>query len=126
MERQPHTFSRTRAVLRHLAPCAPSHLTRTRALLLDQQLTTCTTPPSPGMLRQIVVAIRHLAGPAWLEANADNPAVRAFANLDTTPLPPPLPLLDQILARCLEARFIPLPPAPPEFSQVRQASKESK
>ena len=119
-------FSRTRAVLRHVAQHAPGHLTRTRALLLDQQLTTCTTPPSPGMLRQVIVAIRHLAGPAWLEANADNPAVSAFANLDAPPRPPPPPLLDQILARCLEARFIPPPPAPPEFSRVRQASKEAK
>jgi hypothetical protein len=119
-------FSRTRTVLRHITQHAPSHLTRSRALLLDHQLTTCTTPPSPGMLRQIVVAIRQLAGPAWLEANADSPAISAFANLDTTPIPPPLPLLDQILARCLEARFIPPPPAPPEFSRVRQASKEAK
>jgi hypothetical protein len=99
-------LSQTRAALRDIGQHAPTPLTRHRALLLDQLAAhITTTAPSAGMLRQIVIAIRDLAGPAWLAAHASEPAVRAFARLDSTPTPPPLPVLDHTLARCLRARF---------------------
>lgn len=57
-------LSRTRAVVRDIAQHAPTALVRHRALLLDQLAAGITsTVPSAGMLRQIVVAIRDLAGP---------------------------------------------------------------
>ncbi|HEY3956420.1 MAG TPA: hypothetical protein VGM53_23880 [Streptosporangiaceae bacterium] len=99
-------LSRTRAVVRDIAQHAPTALVRHRALLFDQLAAGITsTAPSAGMLRQIVIAIRDLAGPAWLAAHASEPAVHAFTRLDTTPTPPPLPVLDHTLARCLQARF---------------------
>lgn len=102
-------LSQTSAAARSIARHTPVGLTRTRALLLDQQLATCATSPAPGMLRQIVIAIRDLAGPAWLARHASDPAVRAFMALDAMPAPPPLPILDHTLARCLQARFSPQP-----------------
>lgn len=99
-----HTSATARSIARH----TPVALTRTRALLLDRQLATCTTGPTPGMLRQIVIAVRDLAGPAWLARHASDPAISAFAALDTIPTPPPLPILDHTLARCLQARFSPV------------------
>lgn len=101
-------LNQTHAALRHITQHAPASLTRTRALLLGQQLTTCTTsPPTSGMLRQIVIAVRNLVGPGWLAGQASNPAISAFTALDSTPVPPPLPALDHILADCLWARFGP-------------------
>jgi hypothetical protein len=111
------TLSHTSAAARSIAQHTPTALTRTRALLLDRQLATCTTEPTPGMLRQIVIAIRDLAGPAWLTRHASDPAISAFTSLDTTWAPPPLPVLDHILACCLQARFSPphaQPPSDPE------------
>jgi len=107
------SLSQTHATLRGIAQHAPANRTRVRALLLDQLLTHAPTPLSPGMLRQVVIAIRDLAGPAWLAAHASDPAVSAFTALDTTPAPPPLTVLDHILAHCLQARFTPAAPADP-------------
>lgn len=98
-------LTRTRALAYQIAEHAPAALTRHRALLLAQQLTASPAALTPGMLRQIVIAIRALAGPGWLTASADRPAVSAFTRLDTLPAPPPLPVLDHILTQCLEARF---------------------
>jgi hypothetical protein len=99
-------LSQTRAAVRDIAQHAPTALARHRALLLGQLTADITrTAPSAGTLRQIVIAIRDLVGPAWLAAHASEPAVRAFTRLDTTPTPPPLPVLDHTLARCLQARF---------------------
>jgi hypothetical protein len=98
-------LSQTRAVVRDIAQHAPSALTRHRALLLDQLTGYVTTTPPAGMLRQIIVAIRDLAGPAWLAAHASEPAIRALTHLDTTPTAPPLPVLDHTFARCLQARY---------------------
>jgi hypothetical protein len=110
-------LTQTRAAVHDIAQHAPVALTRTSALLLDQQLrTTCTGTPPPGALRQVVIAIRHLAGPGWLDAHAEDPGISAFTRLDPTPEPPPLPVLDHILARCLQTRFGPAsttqPPQP--------------
>jgi hypothetical protein len=55
------------------------------------------------LLRELVIITSRLAGPSWLEANADRTA--AFTALLVTPEPPPLAELDQILARVLSDRF---------------------
>ena len=96
-------LTKTKAAARSLCEHAPTTLARSRAELLCDQLTTCDT--SPALLRQVVIAIRDLTGPCWLTANADHPDVRAFSHLDTMPSPPPPPVLDAILARCLLTRF---------------------
>ena len=55
------------------------------------------------LLRDVVITIGSLAGRTWLEANADRTA--AFTALQVTSEPPPLPELDQVLARVLADRF---------------------
>ena len=55
------------------------------------------------LLRDLVIITARLAGRAWLAANADSTAV--FTALYATLQPPPLPELDQILARVLADRF---------------------
>ena len=57
----------------------------------------------PALLRDLVIITARLAGRAWLNANADSTA--AFTALQATLQPPPLPELDQILARVLSDRF---------------------
>ncbi len=57
----------------------------------------------PGLLRDLVILTGRLAGRTWLEANAERTA--AFTALRVTPLPPPLPQLDQVLSSVLAARF---------------------
>jgi hypothetical protein len=57
----------------------------------------------PALLRDLVIITAKLAGRTWLEANADRTA--AFTALHATPAPPPLPELDQILARVLADRW---------------------
>lgn len=107
------SLSQTSTVLRGIAQHAPTNLTRTHALLLYQLLIRATTALSPGVLRQVVIAIGDLVGPGWLSAHASDPAISAFTALDSTPAPPPLPVLDHTLARCLQARFTPVPATPP-------------
>lgn len=88
------TLSQTRAAAGYLTRHAPAALTRSRALLLEEKLTACGNPlptvaaPSPGLLRQIVIAVRDLAGPAWLHARTGDPGIHAFTSLDS---PPPHP-----------------------------------
>ncbi|HEY1914432.1 MAG TPA: hypothetical protein VGH27_02550 [Streptosporangiaceae bacterium] len=106
-------LTRTRALAYQIAEHAPAALTRHRALLLAQQLTASPAALTPGMLRQIVIAIRALTSPGWLAAHADHAAVSGFTHLDTLSAPPPLPVLDHILARCLETRFGPAAHATP-------------
>jgi len=57
----------------------------------------------PALLRDLVIITARLAGRAWLEARTDSAA--AFTALQATWEPPPLPELDQILARLLSDRF---------------------
>jgi hypothetical protein len=114
-------LTQTSAAARDIAQHAPVAVTRARALLLDQQLAACATGPAPGVLRQIVIAIRDLAGPAWLTHHASDPAIRAFTALDAMPAPPPLPILDHTLARCLQARFTPRPGQEPSQPAVPQS-----
>jgi hypothetical protein len=64
----------------------------------------------PALLRDLVIITARLAGRAWLETNADSAA--ALTALQATWQPPPLPELDQILARVLSDRFrLPSPTA---------------
>ena len=64
----------------------------------------------PALLRDLVIITARLAGRTWLEANTDSTA--AFTALQATWQPPPLPDLDQILARMLSDRFaLPAPTA---------------
>jgi hypothetical protein len=111
------TLSQTLAAAGYLTRHAPAALTRSRALLLEEKLIACGNPlsnaaaPSPGLLRQIVIAVRDLAGPAWLHAHAGDPGIHAFTSLDSTPTPPSPLVLDEILTRCLRARFGPHLPA---------------
>jgi hypothetical protein len=55
------------------------------------------------LLRDLVIITARLAGQAWLDAQADSTA--AFTALQATWRPPPLPELDQIVARVLSDRF---------------------
>ena len=57
----------------------------------------------PALLRDLVIITARLAGRARLDAHADSTA--AFTALQETWQPPPLPGLDQILARLLSDRF---------------------
>ena len=57
----------------------------------------------PALLRDLVIITTKLAGRSWLEAHADTTG--AFTALHVTVQPPPLPELDEILARVLSDRF---------------------
>jgi len=60
-----------------------------------------------GLLRDLVLAARDLAGPAWLAAVGDDPGIAAFTALQATPAPPSPAGLDAIISRVLWARFPP-------------------
>jgi len=64
-----------------------------------------------GVLRDLVLAARDLAGPAWLAAASDDPDIAAFTALQATPVPPAPAELDEIISRVLRARFAPPGPA---------------
>jgi hypothetical protein len=63
----------------------------------------------PALLRDLVIITARLAGRAWLEAHPES--VATFTALYATRRPPPLPELDQVLARLLSNRFGLAPPA---------------
>jgi len=63
----------------------------------------------PALLRDLVIITARLAGRAWLDAHAGSTA--AFTAVQASSQPPPLPELDQILARVLSDRFGLPPPA---------------
>jgi hypothetical protein len=60
-----------------------------------------------GLLRDLVLAARDLAGPSWLAAASDDPDIAAFTALQATPAPPSPAELDEIISRVLWARFPP-------------------
>lgn len=111
------TLSKTHMAARYLAQNAPAALTRSRALILDQALIACESSlasgqaPSAGLLRQVVIAVRDLTRPAWLDASTGHPDVLALTGLASAASQPPAPVLDEILSGCLQARFTPGPPA---------------
>ena len=89
--------------------CPPDARRQVGDLLLALAAVECHASMSgpalvpPALLRDLVVITARLAGRAWLEASTDGAA--AFTALQATRPPPPLPELDQILARVLSDRF---------------------
>ena len=108
------TFRKTRTALAFISRHTRSDITRIRALALGALLDTVTTGEVPDgggtLFRDLVIATRDLAGAAWLDANADDPDIRAFTALDAAAEPPSAEALDEILSAVLWARFGPAPP----------------
>ncbi len=111
-------FPKTRAAAGYAARHARSELARARAAILLARLDACEdllpggdgdVPAAlHGLLRDLVLAARDLAGPAWLAAVGDDPGIAAFTALQATPAPPSPAELDEIISRVLWARFPPL------------------
>ena len=103
----PKTISATDTLLRSTP--APDVRHQAGNLLLALAAVEChvsvggPVPMLPSLLRDLVILTARLAGRTWLEANAGSSA--AFTALQATVQPPPLPELDQILARVLSDRF---------------------
>ena len=96
--------------------CPPDARSQAGDLLLTLAAVECRASVGgpaavpPALLRDVVIITAKLAGRAWLDAHADRTA--AFTALQATWQPPPLPELDQILARVLSDRFaLPWPAA---------------
>ena len=114
-------FPKTRAAAGYAARHARSELARARAAILLARLDACedllpggdgdVPAVLHGLLRDLVLAARDLAGPAWLAAVGDDPGIAAFTALQATPAPPSPAELDEIISRVLWARFPP-PGAP--------------
>jgi hypothetical protein len=112
-------FPKTRAAAGYAASRERSFLARGRAAVLLRRLQACdmaldaagghTPPAASGALRDLALAARDLAGPAWLAATADDPDVEAFTVLESAPGPPAPADLDEVLSRVLWARFAPRP-----------------
>jgi len=110
-------FPKTQAAAGYAASQERSILARGRAAVLVRRLRACEAaldaaggyllPAASGPLRDLVLAARDLAGPAWLAASADDPDVAAFTALESTPAPPAPADLDEVLSRVLWARFAP-------------------
>jgi hypothetical protein len=110
-------FPKTRAAAGYAASRVRSPLARDRAAALLRRVRACdtaldaagghVTPAASTPLRDLVLATRDLAGPAWLAATADDPDVEAFTALESAPAPPAPADLDEVLSRVLWARFAP-------------------
>jgi hypothetical protein len=111
-------FGKTRAAAEYAALHARTDLTRVRAAALLQELAACETALADGngrqpaavsaaLLRSLVIAVRGLAGPAWLDASADDPDVAAFTTMQATVRPPDSGVVDETCSRVLWARFSP-------------------
>ena len=93
----------------HRSAWAPDVRRQAGDLLLTLAAVEChasvagSAPVPPALLRDLVIITARLAGRAWLAASTDSAA--AFTALQATWEPPPLPELDQILARLLSDRF---------------------
>jgi hypothetical protein len=110
-------FPKTRAAAEYAARHSRAELTRARATILLARLDACEDllrggdgdMPAAlrGLLRDLVLAVRDLAGPAWLDASGDDPDVAAFTILEATASPPDAARTDEICSRVLWARFVP-------------------
>ena len=110
-------FPKTRAAAGYIAGTGPGELARARATILLARLGACEdilpggegdVPAAlHGLLRDLVLAVRDLAGPAWLDASGDDPDVTAFTVLEATASPPDRARIDEICSRLLWARFAP-------------------
>jgi hypothetical protein len=108
-------FPKTRAA-GYIAGTGPGELARARATILLARLGACEAilpgdgdvPAAlPGLLRDLVLAVRDLAGPAWLGANGDDPDVAVFTVRQAVASPPDPARIDEICSRVLWARFAP-------------------
>src|SRR6516225_10557889 len=89
------TFPQTRAAAGYIARHARGELARGRAAVLLTRLDACEHAPAGGdvpavfhgVLRDLVLAARDLAGPAWLAAASHDPDIAAFTALQATPVP---------------------------------------
>ena len=87
-------FPKTRAAAGYAAGHGPGELTRARATTLLARLDAFEdllpggdgdVPAAlHGLLRDLVLAARDLAGPAWLAAASDDPDIAAFTALQAT------------------------------------------
>jgi hypothetical protein len=110
-------FPKTRAAAGYIAGAGPGELARARAAILLARLDACDDILAAGegdvpaglhgLLRDLVQAIRDLAGPAWLDASGDDPDVAAFTVLEAAASPPDPVRADEICSRVLWARFSP-------------------
>ena len=109
-------FPKTRTAAGYIAGAGPGELARARATILLARLGACEDilPGSEGdvaalhgRLRDLVLAVRELAGPAWLDASSDDPDVAAFTVLEAAASPPDPARTDEICSRVLWARFAP-------------------
>jgi len=105
-------FPKTRAAAGYAASRGHSDLTRSRAAVLLRRLRACepdldAQPPiiAATLLRNVVLAVRDLAGPAWLEAGGDDSDIAAFSAMQATASPPDPATVDEICSRVLWARF---------------------
>ena len=112
-------FAKTRAAAEYAALHARADLSRARAAAILQELVACETAladrngrqpdaVSAGLLRTLVIAVRDLVGPAWLEASADDPDVAAFTAMQATASPPDAGVVDETCSRVLWTRFSPV------------------
>ena len=81
-------FPKTRAAAGYIAGTGPGELARARAT-------------------DLVLAVRDLAGTAWLDASGDDPVVAAFTVLEAAASPPDPARIDELFSRMLWARFAP-------------------
>jgi hypothetical protein len=110
-------FPKTRAAAGNIAGTGPGELARARATILLARLGACEdilpgrqgdVPGAlHGLLHDLVLAVRDLAGPAWLDASGDDPDVAAFTVLEAAASPPDPARIDEICSRLLWARFAP-------------------
>lgn len=109
-------FAKTRAAAEYAARHGRSELTRTRGAVLLEQLAACQAAlgddngrqapaAAGGLLRELVLAVRDLAGRTWLNANSDDSDVAAFTVMQAMPAPPGPEEIDETCARVLWARF---------------------
>jgi hypothetical protein len=112
-------FGKTRAAAEYAALHARADPVRVRAAALLQELAACETAPAGGngreraevsaaLLRGMVIAVRDLVGPAWLDACADDPDMAAFTAMQATARPPDPGVVDETCSRVLWARFSPV------------------
>ena len=111
-------FPKTRAAAGYIAAAGPGELARARAAILLTRLDACDDilPGGGGMpaalhglLHDLMLAVRDLAGPAWLDASSDDPDVTAFTILEAAASPPDPARADETCSRVLWARFAPGP-----------------
>jgi len=109
-------FPKTRAAAGYIATAHAGELARARAAILLARLDACDDILSGdggvpaalhGLLRDLVQAVRDLAGPAWLDASSHDPDVTAFTVLQAAASPPDPARTDEICSRVLWARFAP-------------------